>query len=75
VWIGVVLFNAAFALQVLCLPLEWDACRRARRKLDELEQLDPQGTTRVVRVMNASVLRGLTVGLQPFTAAMYWIRG
>ncbi len=73
--IGVVLFNVAFALQVVCLPLHCDACLRARRTLADLGHLDPHTTTEVVRVMNASTLLGLTVVLQPFATVVCWIRG
>ena len=75
VLIGIVLFNTAFALQVICLPLQWDACSRAKRELVDLGRFEPHTAAQVVRVINASALLGLTAVLQPFATLAYWVRG
>ena len=68
VLIGVTLFHAAFVLQVLCLPLRLDACRRARKNLAGLGLFDNALAASLERIMKASALMGLAVVLQPITA-------
>ena len=68
VLIGVALFHTAFVLQLLCLPLRLDACRRARNKLADLGLFDCTLAASLERVMRASALLGLAAVLQPITA-------
>lgn len=65
VWIGVALFHVAFVLQVVCLPLRLDACRRARKTLANSGLLDATTARSVERIMRASALMTLAVVLQP----------
>jgi Zn-dependent membrane protease YugP len=71
-WVGLGLFNAGFLLQVVCLPLQWDACSRAGRVLIDLGLFDSPTTADVLRVMNASAWTGLAAVLQPLITLTSW---
>jgi Zn-dependent membrane protease YugP len=62
---GVAMFNAAFLLQLVRLPIQWNACAKAKRHLDGLGLADRQHVTALVRLMNASVLTDLARTIPP----------
>jgi Zn-dependent membrane protease YugP len=72
--LGTVLFGAAVALQLISLPVEFDASRRALRELVDLELVEGADVHAVGSVLNASALAGLAVTLQSLvtvTAALF----
>ena len=66
--IGVLLFNAAFILQILCLPIRLDACRRAEKYLTAQGLADFSSGEDIRRVMSAWALIGLAMVVQPVAA-------
>lgn len=53
---GIILFSAAVLFQVVTLPVEFDASRRAKNKLIELGMIANQEERGVSKVLNAAAL-------------------
>lgn len=68
-WLGACLYSGAVFLQLVNLPTEVNAGRRAKRKLMELALVPEAGRRTVCRVIDAASLNYLAVTLQTVVAS------
>ena len=71
--IGILLFSAAVLFQVVTLPVEFDASKRAVTQLDTLGIVDPREKAGATRVLNAAGLTYVAAAATSFTYLLYFI--
>jgi hypothetical protein len=71
--IGIILFSAAVLFQVVTLPVEFDASKRAVTQLDTLGIVDPREKAGATRVLNAAGLTYVAAAATSFTYLLYFI--
>ncbi len=72
-WLGASVFSCAVFMQIVNLPTEFNAGRRARRKLNELEMIRPDDLPVVSYVIAAASLIYLAVTLQTVISSLIGI--
>jgi Zn-dependent membrane protease YugP len=73
VTLGIVLFSAAVLFQLVTLPVEFDASRRAITQLDSLGIVDPKEKAGATRVLKAAGLTYVAAAATSFTYLLYFI--
>lgn len=71
--LGMVLFSGVVLFQVVNLPVEFDASRRARVALQMSGLIDPQEDAVVGRVLNAAALTYVAGTLTSALTLVYWL--
>jgi len=72
-WVGVAFFGAVVFFQLVNLPVEFDASRRAKRLLSNLGIVDEAGARAVSSVLNAAALTYVAATLQSILTLLYYI--
>lgn len=72
-WAGIVLFGAVVFFQLVNLPVEYDASRRAKKILEEYQIVDEQGLAAVRKVLSAAALTYVAATLQSVLTLAYYI--
>ena len=72
-WGGAALFGAVAFFQVVNLPVEFDASRRAKQVLGELGIVDSAGAAAVSSVLNAAAWTYVAATLQAILTLLYYI--
>ncbi len=70
---GIVLFSATVAFQLVNLPVELDASRRARTQLLDLGLVGPQEDREVGRVLSAAALTYIAATLSAALTLLYYV--
>ena len=73
VWLGIGLFGAVVAFQVINLPVEFNASARAKRQLVGLGIVNDEELTYVSRVLNAAALTYVAATLQAILTLLYYV--
>lgn len=71
--LGIVLFSAVVFLQVVNLPVEYNASRRAKVQLADLGIVAPQQMAYVRKVLHAAALTYVAVTLQAILTLLWYI--
>jgi Zn-dependent membrane protease YugP len=71
--IGIILFSAAVLFQIVTLPVEFDASKRAVTQLDTLGIVDPREKAGATRVLNAAGLTYVAAAATSFTYLLYFV--
>ncbi|MCA8990035.1 MAG: zinc metallopeptidase [Planctomycetaceae bacterium] len=73
IMLGVLLFGAVVFLQVVNLPVEFDASARAKRILTSMNMVDDQGAAAVNSVLNSAALTYVAATLQSVLTFIYYL--
>jgi uncharacterized protein len=73
VWAGIIAFGAVTAFQLVNLPVEFDASRRAKQLLAEYQIVPNQDMVHVDRVLNAAALTYVAATLQAVLTLLYYV--
>lgn len=73
VWAGVILFSATVFFQVVTLPVELDASRRARAELERLAIVAPSERAGVSKVLNAAAMTYVGAALSGMLTLAYFL--
>lgn len=72
-WLGVYLFSAVVVFQVVNLPVEFNASRRAKQLLVERGIVSPEEMVHVNRVLNAAAWTYVAATLQAILTLLYYL--
>ncbi len=72
-WVGVILFASVVAFQLVNLPVEFDASRRARDELVRTGVVSVQEDAAVAKVLNAAALTYVAATLTAILQLIYFI--
>jgi uncharacterized protein len=72
-WLGVLLFAAAVAFTLITLPVEFDASRRARRYLDDLNLVSATEARGVDAVLSAAAMTYVAAAAGAVLQLLYWV--
>jgi Zn-dependent membrane protease YugP len=72
-WIGIGLFAVVTLFQLVTLPVEFDASRRAKARLSELGIVQPQESDAVNQVLSAAALTYVAGLVTAMLTLLYWI--
>ena len=72
-WAGVYLFSAVVVFQVVNLPVEFNASRRAKQLLVERGIVPPEEMPYVNRVLNAAAWTYVAATLQAILTLLYYL--
>ena len=75
VLVGIVLFSLAVALQIVNLPVEFNASRRGREKLRSTGVIRPDEEEVVGRVLNAAAWTYVALALTGVLTLLFYLRG
>jgi len=73
IWIGIIAYSGVAVFQLINLPVEFDASNRAKRLLDEMNIVDPQGLLVVRDVLNAAAWTYVAATLQAVLTVLYYV--
>ena len=73
VWLGIIAFSGVVIFQLVNLPVEFDASRRAKHELVNLGIADKQGMVAVNKVLNAAALTYVAATLQSVLTLLYLV--
>ncbi|MCE5267404.1 MAG: zinc metallopeptidase [Planctomycetaceae bacterium] len=73
IWLGIALFSAFVAFQVVNLPVEFNASARAKAQLVSLGIVSPDELHYVSKVLNAAALTYVAATLQAILTLMYYL--
>lgn len=73
VWAGILVFSATVLFQLVNLPVEFDASRRARAELVRTGLIAPQEERDVARVLNAAALTYVAATLTSILTLLYFV--
>lgn len=72
-WLGIALFGCFVFFQLVNLPVEFNASRRARAQLDQLGIVDSQGMVYVNSVLTAAAMTYVAATIQAVMTLLYYI--
>lgn len=72
-WVGIALFGCVVFFQLVNLPVEFNASRRAKAQLDQLGIVDSQGMVYVNSVLSAAAMTYVAATLQAVMTLAYYI--
>jgi uncharacterized protein len=73
-WLGIVFFGAAVAFTLVTLPVEFDASRRAKKNLRQLNLIAPGDEERGVNaVLDAAALTYVAAAAVAVLQLLYWV--
>lgn len=73
VWVGIILFSLVVVFQLVNLPVEFDASRRARRQLRETGLISPDEDAVVGKVLNAAAMTYVAATLTGILQLLYFV--
>jgi len=73
VWLGIICFGMVVAFQLINLPCEFDASRRAKKLLGEMGIVDADGGVAVSRTLNAAAWTYVAGTLQAVMTLLYYV--
>lgn len=73
VWLGIITFSAVVVFQLINLPVEFDASRRAKQLLPELGLVDQRGLQVVSGVLDAAAWTYVAATLQSVLTLAYYV--
>ena len=73
IWAGVILFSGTVAFQVVTLPVELDASRRAKDELNRLAIMAPSERQGVSKVLNAAAMTYIGAALTGILTLFYFL--
>lgn len=73
IWAGVILFTATVAFQVVTLPVELDASRRAKLELDRLAIVTPGEKPGVSKVLTAAAMTYVGAAITGILTLFYFL--
>ncbi|MEZ6130672.1 MAG: zinc metallopeptidase [Planctomycetaceae bacterium] len=73
IMLGIVCYGAVLVFQLVNLPVEFDASRRAKRLLNELNIVDAQGAAAVSNVLDAAAWTYVAATLQTLLTLAYYL--
>lgn len=73
IWLGIAAFSCVVFFQVVNLPVEFDASRRAKIQLLELGVIDQRGQVYVSRVLDAAAWTYVAGTLQAILTLLYFL--
>jgi uncharacterized protein len=73
IWAGILLFSTVVIFQLVNLPVEFDASRRARRQLQETGLISPQEDQVVGKVLNAAAMTYVAATLTSILQLLFFV--
>lgn len=73
IWVGIILFSAVVLFQIVTLPVEFNASRRARVQLVETGIISAQEETHVAKVLNAAAMTYVAAVITSLLTLLYFI--
>ncbi|RME72767.1 MAG: zinc metallopeptidase [Planctomycetota bacterium] len=73
IWAGVIAFGATVLFQLVNLPVEFDASRRAKRELEAMGYVRPQEMVVVRKVLSAAAMTYVAATLTAMLTLIYYI--
>jgi Zn-dependent membrane protease YugP len=73
VWLGIILFSLVVIFQVVNLPVEFDASRRAREQLQRTRLISPEEDQMVGKVLNAAAMTYVAGTLTSVLQLLYFV--
>jgi Zn-dependent membrane protease YugP len=73
IWAGILLFSTVVIFQLVNLPVEFDASRRARRQLQETGLISPQEDQVVGKVLNAAAMTYVAATLTSVLQLLFFV--
>jgi Zn-dependent membrane protease YugP len=73
IWAGVILFSATVLFQVVTLPIELDASRRAKTELERLAIVSPSERPAVSKVLRAAAMTYIGAALTGMLTLAYFV--
>lgn len=73
IWLGILVFSATVVFQLVNLPVEFDASRRARAQLLATGLVHPEHDAVVARVLNAAALTYVAATLTSILTLLYYV--
>jgi Zn-dependent membrane protease YugP len=73
IWLGILAFSGVVAFQLINLPVEFDASRRAKHQLDELRIVPANDQAYVNSVLNAAAWTYVAGTLQSVMTLLYYV--
>ncbi len=71
--IGIVLFSAVVVFQLITLPVEFDASRRAKQMIAHYGMVSGQESTAVARVLNAAAMTYVAAAASAIATLLYFL--
>jgi uncharacterized protein len=71
--LGIAAYGGLVVFQVINLPVEFDASKRAKQMLEEYQIVDQQGALAVRKVLNAAALTYVAATLQAVLTLLYYL--
>ena len=72
-WAGVILFSAVVVFQLVTVPVELDASRRAKKILPEIGMGSPQEQKAVSQVLNAAAWTYVAAAATSIATLLYFL--
>lgn len=73
IWIGIFVFSATVVFQLVNLPVEFDASRRARKMLLSTGLITQEEEPEVARVLNAAALTYVAATITSIVTLLYYV--
>lgn len=73
IWLGIILFSFAFIFQLVTLPVEFNASRRALSAIEHAGLLDSNEQKGAQKVLSAAAMTYVAAMLQSFLTLIYYI--
>jgi Zn-dependent membrane protease YugP len=73
IWAGIALFSTVVVFQLVNLPVEFDASRRARQQLRETGLISPQEDQVVGKVLNAAAMTYVAATLTSILQLLFFV--
>ncbi|WP_165219991.1 zinc metallopeptidase [Aquisphaera insulae] len=73
IWAGIILFSTTVLFQLVNLPVEFDASRRARRELQRTGLISPEEDQVVGKVLNAAAMTYVAATLTSIFQLLYFV--
>jgi uncharacterized protein len=73
IWVGIALFSAVVFFQLVNLPVEFDASRRAKQQLVALGIVPQEEMSYVNKVLNAAALTYVAATLESILVLLYYV--
>ena len=73
IWVGIILFSAVVLFQIVTLPVEFNASKRARVQLVETGIVSVQEETHVAKVLNAAAMTYVAAVITSLLTLLYFV--
>ena len=72
-WVGVLLFGAVVVFQMVTLPVEFNASKRAVEQIQQVGIVNPNEAIAAKRVLNAAAMTYVAATIQAFLTLLYFL--